>query len=79
MTMSIMPTPPKLWFNLLSAKSCLTNDGLSSADTIRKYRLVSSANVVAVKKSLLDRNLIYSDDKKRVYLTDPIIGMWLRR
>jgi len=31
-----------------------------------------------VKKSLLDRNLIYTDDK-RIYLTDPIMGMWLRR
>ncbi len=63
---------------LLTAVADGIHDGLSSADVIRKYRLVSSANVVAVKKSLLDRNLIYSDDK-RVYLTDPIMGMWLRR
>jgi hypothetical protein len=39
---------------------------------------VSSANVVAVKKSLLDKNLLYSDGGK-LYLTDPVMGMWLKR
>ena len=38
----------------------------------------SSANVVAVKKSLLDKNLIYTE-RKKVYLSDPVLGMWLKR
>lgn len=63
---------------LLRAVADGIHDGLSSADVIANYRLVSSANVVAVKKSLLDKNLIYSDDGK-VYLTDPVMGMWLKR
>ena len=63
---------------LLTAVADGIHEGLSAVDVIRKYRLVSSANVVAVKKSLLDKNLIYADDKK-VYLTDPVMGMWLRR
>ena len=54
------------------------HEGLSSAEVLSRYRLVSSANVVAVKKSLLDRNLIYIE-RKRVYLSDPVLGMWLRR
>lgn len=63
---------------LLLAIADGNHDGLSSAEVISKYRLVSSANVVAVKKSLLDKNLIYSEEKK-LYLTDPVMGMWLKR
>lgn len=63
---------------LLRAVADGLHDGLSSADVIRRYRLVSSANVVAVKKSLLDKNLLYSDNGK-LYLTDPVMGMWLKR
>lgn len=63
---------------LLMAVADGIHDGLSSADVIAKYRLVSSSNVVAVKKSLLDKNLIYSEGKE-LYLTDPVMGMWLKR
>ena len=54
------------------------HDGLSSAGVISRYRLMSSANVTAVKKSLLDKNLIYIEERK-VYLTDPVMGLWLKR
>ena len=54
------------------------HDGLSSADVISRYRLMSSANVTAVKKSLLDKSLIYIEERK-VYLTDPVMGLWLKR
>ena len=63
---------------LLTAIADGIHEGLSSADVISRYRLVSSANVVAVKKSLLDKNLIYVDDNK-IHLTDPVMGMWLKR
>ena len=63
---------------LLTAIADGIHEGLSSSEVIRTYRLVSSANVVAVKKSLLDKNLIYTDNGK-LYLTDPVMGMWLRR
>ena len=63
---------------LLTAIADGIHEGLSSAKTINRYRLVSSANVVAAKKSLLDKNLIYIDDNK-LYLTDPVMGMWLRK
>ena len=54
------------------------NEGLSSAVVLNRYRLVSSANVVAVKRSLLDKNLIFTE-RKKVYLSDPVLGMWLKR
>lgn len=63
---------------LLMAIADGIHEGLSSAQVIAKYRLASSANVVAVRKSLLDKNLIYTEDKK-LYLTDPVMGMWLKR
>ena len=63
---------------LLTAIADGIHEGLSSSEVIRTYRLVSSANVVAVKKSLLDKNLIYTDNDK-LYLTDPVMGMWLKR
>lgn len=63
---------------LLKAVADGIHEGLSSSDVIKSYRLVSSANVTAVKKSLLDKNLVYTDNGK-VYLTDPVMGMWLKR
>ncbi len=63
---------------LLTALADGIHEGLSSAEIISRYRLVSSANVVAVKKSLLEKNLIYAEERK-LYLTDPVMGMWLRR
>lgn len=52
--------------------------GLSSAKVISRYNLVSSANVAIVKKSLLDKDLI-SIEKKETYLSDPVMGIWLKR
>lgn len=54
------------------------HEGFSSAEVISRYRLGSSANVVALKKALLDKSLIYTEDKK-VYLSDPVMGMWLKK
>ena len=39
------------------------NEGLSSVEVLNRYRLVSSTNVVAVKRSLLDKNLIFTERK----------------
>ena len=52
--------------------------GLSSAKIIRDYHLGSSANVNIIKKSLLDKDLIVIEDKK-IFLSDPIMGLWLQR
>ena len=51
--------------------------GISSAKIINKYNLVSSANVAIVKKSLLEKDLI-SVEKKEIFLSDPIMGIWLK-
>ena len=53
-------------------------EGFSSSEVINRYRLGSSANVVALKRTLMDKNLIYTEGKK-VFLSDPVMGMWLKR
>ena len=64
--------------NLLRCIADGIHTGLSSAKVISSYNLVSSANVVVVKKSLLDKDLI-SVEKKEIYLSDPVMGIWLKR
>lgn len=69
---------PAYQMRYLAAVADGVHDGFSRSEIISRYRLGSSANVVALKKALLDKNLIHVDDKK-IYLSDPILGMWLKR
>lgn len=64
--------------NLLRCVADGIHTGLSSKNVISRYHLVSSANVAIVKKSLLDKDLI-SIEKKETYLSDPVMGIWLKR
>ena len=52
--------------------------GLSSAKNINKYNLGSSSNIAIIKKYLLEKDLI-SIQQKEVWLTDPVMGLWLKR
>ena len=69
---------PSYQMRFLMALADGVNDRFSTNEIIGRYRLGSSANVVALKKALLDKNLIYVDNKK-IYLSDPVLGMWLKR
>ena len=51
--------------------------GLSSAQIIHEYQLGSSANVSIIKKSLSDKDLILIENKE-IYLSDPVMGLWLQ-
>jgi hypothetical protein len=50
----------------------------SSKETIRKYRLGTSANVSRVKKALIDKEIIDTDKEKSVFI-DPIYKFWLKQ
>lgn len=52
--------------------------GLSANQTIQAYHLGSSSNVAIIKKSLLDKDLITIENKE-TRLSDPIMGLWLKR
>ena len=69
---------PAYQMRFLKAMADGIHEGFSSSEVISRYRLGSSANVVALKKALMDKNLIYTDGKK-VLLSDPVMGMWLKR
>ena len=64
--------------NFLRAVADGNHTGLSSAKIIQDYHLESSANVNIIKKSLLDKDLIVIEDKK-IFLSDPIMSLWLQR
>ncbi len=50
---------------------------LSSADTLIKYRLGSSANVKRIREALISKEIIEQQNKEYVFL-DPIYRFWLK-
>jgi len=54
------------------------NTNLSSSHIISKYKLGSSANVAIIKSSLLDKDIIV-ETNGQIELSDPVMGLWLRR
>ncbi len=64
--------------NFLRALANGVTTGFSSREIIRKYRLESSANVQAVRKSLLKKDLIDVDGQE-ISFNDSLFKLWLRR
>ena len=67
-----------LQLNLLVALANGVETGLTKKDVIRKYRLETSSNVQAVKRSLISKEFIDTDGD-RIYISDPIFRLWIRR
>ena len=63
--------------NFLRALADGNSTGLSSNKVIQDYHLVSSANVSAIKKSLIEKDLI-TIENKGICFSDPIMGLWLK-
>jgi AAA+ ATPase superfamily predicted ATPase len=60
-------------------KAILANETqLSSQDTLKKYRLGTSANVIRIRKALLEREIIDITGDK-IYIQDPMFSHWLRK
>lgn len=68
-----------LQMNFLRALTHGVNKGFTSKSVLTGYALGSSANVVRVKKSLTDKDLITTSAPHHMELCDPILGLWLRR
>ena len=45
---------------------------------IETYRLNSSANVAIIKRALIDKDLVF-EENKLIKLSDPVMGIWLRQ
>jgi hypothetical protein len=64
--------------NFLKALANGVSSGFSRKEVISKYRLESSANIQAVKKSLLKKDLIDIDDQT-ITFDDSIFKFWIQR
>ena len=64
-------------FNFLKA---LASDAktLSSKETIHKFQLGTSANVIKVKNTLLNREIIHVNSGKAEFI-DPVYELWFRK
>lgn len=66
-----------LQMNFLKAVADGVHSGFSAKKNIQDYRLGSSANIAAVKKALIEKDLIMTENKG-IILTDPVMGLWLK-
>ena len=64
-------------FNFLKALADGVHTGLSSKDVVYKYQLGTSANVLKIKKVLLQKELI--DDQQGIYFLDPVYELWFKK
>lgn len=65
-------------FDFLHAISDGIHVGLSGKDALYSYNLGTSANVLKVKKSLIEKELI-DESKVGVFFSDPMFKLWFRR
>lgn len=68
----------ELQTNFLKAIANGISTGFGRKDILRKYNLESSANVAALKKSLIAKDIIdiYGDE---VVFNDPLLKLWIKR
>jgi hypothetical protein len=64
--------------NFLKAIASGQRVHLSSADVLRQYKLGTSANVVKIKKHLLDSEIIDIKNKEVAFI-DPVYELWFKR
>lgn len=68
----------ELQMNFLRALANGISKNLSSKETIRKYRLESSANVQSIKKALIKKDLIEVEGQS-IALNDSLFKLWIKR
>jgi uncharacterized protein len=64
-------------FNFLKALAEGVHTGLSSKEVVHKYQLGTSANVLKIKKVLIQKELI--DDQAGIYFLDPVYELWFKK
>jgi hypothetical protein len=64
--------------NFLKAVASGERKNLTSAETLKKYRMGTSANVVKIKKQLLNIEIIDIRNKE-VFFIDPVYELWFRK
>lgn len=69
----------ELQYNFMRAVADGVTQGFTRKDILRKYRLESSANVQAIKKAMISKDLIYMDDDGNIQFNDPLFSLWVRK
>ncbi len=64
--------------NFLHALADGVCDGFSRQDRIKKYRYGTSANIIRLKKSLMERDIIDYTRPNCLEISDPILKLWLK-
>lgn len=64
--------------NFLRALVDGVHSEFTSAEILQKYQLGSSANVSIVKRALIKKELIETENKQ-VFLADPVMKLWLKQ
>lgn len=72
-------TSTELQYNFMNAVANGVTQGFTRKNILKKYRLETSANVQAIKKSMISRDLIYTEDDGSIMFCDPILGLWIKR
>lgn len=68
----------ELQLNFLVALADGIEKGLTTRNVIQKYRLVSSANVQGIKRSLQAKEFIDTEDDS-IFISDPIFKLWIKK
>lgn len=69
----------ELQFNFMRAVADGISQGFSRKEVLRKYHLESSANIQAIKKAMMSKDLIYTDDDGSIQFNDPLFCLWVKR
>ena len=64
--------------NMLRAIADGVTSGFSGKETLRKYRLESSANVQSIRRALIKKDLVYQEGEELCF-DDPLLKLWIRR
>lgn len=64
--------------NFLQAVIDGVSSGFTRQEVLRKYQLGASANVSAIKKALIKKEIL-DTESGNVYISDPIMKMWLKK
>lgn len=65
--------------NFLKALSYGVHTGFSQQQNLKRFRYGTAANIVRIKNSLKERDLTDSPSPNHLEISDPILGLWLRK
>lgn len=69
----------RMQLNFLRALTDGITNGFSHQEILNEYGFRSSANISRIKEALIDKDLIVPTGIGKIELSDPILGLWLKK